>query len=142
MHNLNQHIKSFLSKGIVLLDVVQDSQRQSLKIVVDSNKTIDIKTTAKIAKAIRNSEIFDSLCPEGRQMEVTSPGIDAPLQHPFQFKKNLGRKIIVVEKGGQKNVFTLVSAEKDGFEGRRSDGEIRQYDYSHVQSVKVLIEFK
>ena len=39
-----------------------------------------------------NSEIISLQYPNGVQIEVTSPGIDAPLEHPFQYKKNINRK--------------------------------------------------
>ena len=68
-----------MPKDLVLIDLEQD--KSSIRIIVDSVKSVDLDTTAYIAKKIRNSESLNKYLPEDFQLEVSSPGIDSPLTH-------------------------------------------------------------
>jgi ribosome maturation factor RimP len=75
--------------------LVQD--KSSIRIIVDSAKSVDLETTAYKAKKIRNSELLNKYLPEDFRLEVSSPGIDSPLPYPFQYKKNIGRQLKIKE---------------------------------------------
>ena len=95
MNTLNNMIADIMPKDMVLIDLIQDKSK--IKVIVDGSKYIDLDTTAYIAKKIRNSDSLNKYLPEDFQLEVSSPGIDAPLKYPFQYEKNIGRQLKIRE---------------------------------------------
>ena len=53
MNTLNNMIADIMPKDLVLLDIIQDESK--IKVIVDGAKSIDLDTTAYIAKKIRKS---------------------------------------------------------------------------------------
>ena len=74
---------------LVILDIVENIQQSKVTIIIDGIEPVDIQTTANITKNIHNSGLLDEIYKDGFRLEVTSPGLDAPLTHPIQFKKNI-----------------------------------------------------
>ena len=89
---LKKELKKILPDDIYLLDIVEDNLIDCLKITIDSVAGVDIKTTTRIAKIIKNSEYFKNAYPAGVRLEVSSPSIFDSLTEPFQFKKILEKK--------------------------------------------------
>lgn len=142
MNNLKDDIEKLIPNDLVLLDLIQDNSRQALTLVVDGEKTIDLKRTAILSRRLQDSGLLDEIYPGGFQLEVTSPGIDAPLKHPFQYKKNIGRKLTVLSiTEDTPIVIKLNAVDKVGFSGITLSGETVRYNYDHIQTAKVLIEF-
>ena len=52
MDRINNIIADIMPKDLVLIDLEQD--KSSIRIIVDSVKSVDLDTTAYIAKKIRN----------------------------------------------------------------------------------------
>ena len=90
MLSLKENIAKVIPDNLFFLDLVEYKAQSRIKIIIDGLKSIDLRTTTSIARDIRNSEIISLQYPNGVQIEVSSPGIDAPLEHPFQYKKNIG----------------------------------------------------
>ena len=86
MEELLNKINKIVPKELIVLDLIEDKSK--IKIVVDSAKSVDLNTTTYLAKRIRKSELLDVVYPDGYQLEVSSPGIDAPLVHPIQFENH------------------------------------------------------
>ena len=56
------------------------------------NNSINDKIYNGKSKILLKS-VLNKYLPEDFQLEVSSPGIDSPLPHPFQYKKNIGRQL-------------------------------------------------
>ena len=93
MDELVKNIKQLLNPDIHLMDIQENHQRDLVKVIVDSEKPITIDTIASVTRTIRDSEVIDKHFTDGYKMEVTSAGIDADLEQPFQFRKNIGRQL-------------------------------------------------
>lgn len=142
MNNLKDKIKNLIPEDLVLLDLIEDGSRQAFKLVVDGKKPMDLKSTAQLARSVRDSGLLEELYPAGFQLEVTSPGIDAPLQHPFQFEKNVGRKLkVLCVDDDNPIVLKLISVDESGFTGITKNGEDVRFEYENIRTAKVLIEF-
>ena len=140
MSTLNSMIADIIPKDLVLIDLIQDKSK--IKIIVDSSKTIDLDTTAYIAKKIRNSNSFNDYFPEDFQLEVSSPGIDAPLQYPFQYEKNIGRQLKIRELNKMKSIcIELNQVTKDGIVGINKKGEKIKYNYNEIESATIITVF-
>ena len=82
-----------LSANQEIINVHGDINTGYVRITLDGEKNISLKDTSKMTKFLKKSVDFIDLFPKGYRLEVTSPGLDSPLKFPFQFRKNIGRKI-------------------------------------------------
>ncbi len=99
MSNLEKNIKIIASKSLLsnqyIINVHGDTDSGYVRITLDSEKNVSLKDTAKLTKFLKKSDEFIDLFSNGFRLEVTSPGIDSPLIFPFQYKKNIGKKISI-----------------------------------------------
>ena len=142
MLSLKENIAKVIPDNLFFLDLVENKAQSRIKVVIDSIESIDLKTTTSIARDIRNSEIISSKYPGGVQIEVTSPGIDAPLVHPFQYKKNINRSInIKTFESIEPLLLKLTDVDKDGFEGLLVNGVKSRYKFDEIESATIQIKF-
>ena len=140
MNTLNIMIADIIPKDLVLVDLIQDKSK--VKIIVDGVKPIDLDTTAYIAKKIRNSDSIYKHLPEDFQLEVSSPGIDAPLQYPFQYEKNIGRQLKIRELNKMNSTsIELNQVTKDSIVGINKNGEKIKYNFNEIESAKIITVF-
>ena len=140
MNTLNIMIADIIPKDLVLVDLIQDKSK--IKIIVDGVKPIDLDTTAYIAKKIRNSDSLDKHLPEDFQLEVSSPGIDTPLKYPFQYKKNIGRQLKIMERTRANSTnIKLIQVTKDGIAGVNKRGEKIKFKFNDIESASILTVF-
>ena len=142
MLSLKENIAKVIPDNLFFLDLVENKAQSRIKVVIDSIESIDLKTTTSIARDIRNSEIISSQYPGGVQIEVTSPGIDSPLVHPFQFKKNVNRSInIKTFENIEPFLLKLTDVDKDGFGGILVTGDKSRYKFDEIESATIQIKF-
>jgi ribosome maturation factor RimP len=122
MNNLEKNIKVIASKSLLsdqyILNVNGDADSGYVRITLDSERNISLKDTVKLTKMLKKSGEFIDLFSNGFRLEVSSPGIDSPLIFPFQYKKNIGKKISII-------------LNKD-FDSINSDAVIKNADSEHV----------
>jgi len=69
----------------------------NIKVFVDGDKGINIEKCVKINRKLYKAIEEASIYPEGDfSLEVSSPGIDEPIQLTRQYQKNIGRFLEVV----------------------------------------------
>lgn len=142
MDTLKQKIAAAIPDHLVFLDLVADKHNSRVKIVVDGANAVDLQTTTAIAREVRNSEMLVDDFPDGIQLEVTSPGIDAPLVHPVQYEKNIGRSLKVFSLGDSEPVIVeLIHVNESGIEGKTAAGDKVAFQYDQIESAKVEIKF-
>ncbi len=142
MDTLKQKIATAIPDHLVFLDLVADKHNSRVKIVVDGAHPVDLQTTTAIAREVRNSEMLIEDFPDGVQLEVTSPGIDAPLVHPVQFQKNIGRNLKIISLGeSEAVVIELIHVNESGIEGKATTGDQVAFQYDQIESAKVEIKF-
>ena len=99
---IQEDIKALLPQGVFLLDVKEDFHQGVLKCVIDAEKPVDLDLTTTISRAINDSGILDELYPNGMALHVSSAGVDTPLKHDYQYRKNIGRVIsITIDMDGK-----------------------------------------
>ncbi len=103
MADVPQHIVEEISRiseeqGATVLEIVRRGHTNStvLEVVVDSVAGLRLDSVAKISRGI--SDLLDDEENEevirGRyRLEVTTPGLDRPLEFPWQYTKNIGRMV-------------------------------------------------
>lgn len=90
---------------------------------------------------------------ETHEVEVGSPGMDAPLVVPQQYLRRIGRELRVFDKTGKEMKGTLMSANENGFElkeitSRKENKKkiisetTHQLNYGDIREAKLIINFK
>ena len=81
---------------------------------MDAEHDICLDETTEIAKRILASKDIQSMYSNGLKIEVSTPGITAPLEYDYQFKKNIGRKLSISLQGElDKNIFGVLNDVKE-----------------------------
>ncbi len=144
MENLRSIIKNHLSEGIVLIDLVHNSSSDFVKVIIDSINNISIAETSKIARRIRNDDNIVSMFPNGCRLEVTTPGVGSNLVEKFQYKKNIGRRLILEYHERNSNfvcdTFLLVNVKNEGIIVRKSKSNYFII-YENIKSAKIKVSF-
>ena len=144
MDKLKNIVKGHLGDGIELMDLVYDSRSDYVRVVVDSFGDISIGKTSSIAKRIKNDESILSMFPNGCKLEVGTPGVGIPLTRKFQYKKNIGRKLLldysIINDELVSEVYKLVSADDKGINVKIKNDEIF-ITYDDIISAKIKVSF-
>ena len=139
---LKNELMNILPDDIYLMNIVEDKLTDCLKITIDSETGVDIKSTAKIAKIIKKSEFFLNTYPSGIRLEVSSPSIFDSLTEPFQFKKNIGKKIQVKEfSSNLTKTLVIDSVDSAGFNGSGDSNDLFYVKFKEVEKANILLEF-
>ncbi|MBU0529416.1 hypothetical protein KKF86_06640 [bacterium] len=143
MDELVKNIKELLDPDIHLMDVQENHQRDLVRVVVDSENPITIDTITDITRTIRDSEVIDKYFPNGYKMEVSSAGIDANLEQPFQFRKNIGRQLklkLSIDDSFQSITAVLKDVDEKGI-FIQSNKEISHINYADIKQAKIIVSF-
>jgi len=140
MDKINNIIADIMPKNLVLIDLEQD--KSTMRIVCESAESVDLDTTAYIAKKIRNSESLNKYLPEDFRLEVSSPGIDSPLTHPFQYKKNIGRQLKIKESSASNEIKAKLSQVlEDGIVAIDNKGRTIKFKFDEIESATIINVF-
>jgi ribosome maturation factor RimP len=98
----------------MFLVAIQIKPTNNVKVFLDADSGLDIGKSAdvnrRLYKLIEETGIF----PDGDfSLEVSSPGVDAPLRSLRQFKKNIGRTIEVTPIEGEPVIGTLKNVDEE-----------------------------
>ena len=143
MDELVQNIKKLLDPEIHLMDVQENHKRDLVKIVVDSENPISIDKIANITRTIHDSEVIDKYFPSGYKMEVTSIGITANLEQPFQFRKNIGRQLklkFIIDDSFKSVKAILKDVDEKGIFIQLKE-EISYINYADIKKAKIILSF-
>tara|TARA_S200000501_G_C20272442_1_gene503518 strand:+ start:97 stop:534 length:438 start_codon:yes stop_codon:yes gene_type:complete len=144
MENLKKIVKSKLVDEIQLMDLVHDTRSDYIKITVDSPIDISIDKTSYIARRIKNDENIISMFPNGCRLEVGTPGVGSNLNHSFQYKKNIGRKISLTYLGRDNEsiskIYELIDSNDSGILVKNKNVEIFIH-YEKIVSAKIKVSF-
>ena len=142
MSTLKKKVAEMIPGHLVIMDIVENIPQSKVTIIIDGPQPIDLQTTVSIAKTVRNSGLLDEMYKDGFQLEVTSPGLDAPLTHPIQFKKNMGKVIKVRRIGELESSIVKIHDVKDkSFVGLSMDGVKSHLEFDNIESAFVEIKF-
>ena len=140
---LEDIIDSLLGKKIFIVSVNQDSHQDLVRLIVDAEHHVFLDETTEIAKRIRGSKDIQCMFPNGVRIEVSTPGIAAPLEHDYQFKKNIGRKLNISLQGElDKNILgVLKDVKENGIHITSNDKKIQFYSFNDICKATVQVSF-
>jgi len=122
---LSEMILPLCEENSILLNDVRihgGGKSRLIKIIVDTEKGITLNECQQLTREINDLFFRKNIFSGNYRLEITSPGIQKPLQFPFEYKRNIGRNIEVSYVEG------------DGIV--TSDGELTQYSDTHLSLLK------
>lgn len=145
MEEIQELVKDIVAaEEVVVLDVRGDGNKSPLKVVIDSEIPVSVDLLARINRLIRDAEEIERRFPQGLRLEVTSPGIDVPLTLPFQFRKNINRKLNVrfSDQDQEKEITgKLISVNEQGIDMDLPRQEYLFIPFEKIIQAKTLISF-
>ncbi len=154
--NFNQKVEDFLSlvlkqhSNIFLVDL-KISNDKSIKIILDSDKEVNVKDCIDISRSMEGALDRDQ---EDFSLEVASAGVGSPLKFPRQYHKNLGRKLEVISTEGLKFEGDLTHVKEDAIELQWKQRETKRIGkgkvtvtkkktilFDEISQAKVMIKF-
>ena len=134
-----------LSENQFLVEGNENINSGFMKLIVDSKISITISDISKLAKSIRDSDKVSGHFPDGVKVEVSTPGVDTPLKKPFQFIKNIGRKVLVCYKSNESEKEKKVTGIIQNADNRKiyieKGKKIITFEYDKIVFAKVIISF-
>jgi ribosome maturation factor RimP len=143
MNKITQIVENYLSSDLILMDISENTRSNFIRVVIDAERPVTLDDTTNLSKKLRNDDELDIRFPEGFRLEVTTPGLDKTLESPFQFRKNIDRKLMINFSNGdwtQTITGTLIDANDTCVYIRDSDQEF-SLRYDQINSAIVLISF-
>lgn len=85
------------NNGFYLLDLKLkgDAHHLVIQVFADNEKGITIDDCAHLSRLILDELDMDDSFYMNYRLDVSSPGLDHPLKYDWEFKKNLGRPLVV-----------------------------------------------
>ena len=144
-------VEPLLEKDQFLVNIIHKSGSGSgkLLVLVDSDTGLTIHDCARISRKLsielENRDYFDS----NYLLEVSSPGIDQPLQLIRQYLKNIGKKLRSHMLDGQEIEGKLTDVQKDfiriekgTLSGKQKiNKETLTVSFENIRLAKVLVSF-
>jgi len=143
MKKITQIVENYLSSDLILMDISENKRNNFIRVVIDAERPVTLEDTTNLSKKLRNDDELDIRFPEGFRLEVTTPGLDKTLESPFQFRKNIDRKLKINFSNGdgtQTITGTLIDA-NDKCVYIRDSSQDFNLGYHQINSAKVLISF-
>lgn len=138
-------IESYIDAADMFLVEVKVKPGNKITVFIDSEKGVGIDDCVALSRFIESKLDREA---EDFELEVSSAGLDMPLRHIRQYKKNIGHRVDVVTKEGLKKTGTLISADKEGFTiqhtlkpkaKKTNEEQIFHFLYQQVKSTKIVV---
>jgi ribosome maturation factor RimP len=121
-----------------------------LIILVDGDKGIGIADCAAISRHVGFHLEEENVLDTAYNLEVSSPGLDAPLVLPRQYVKNVGRSLAITLADGSKKEGKLTGMTEDAVmieeinkqKGKKAETIESVVPLRQITETKVLISFK
>ena len=147
--NIRAFAEDFLrDSDYFVVDVVRGAANKKTKITVflDADNLVAIEKCAEVSRYITGRVEEELNYEDAYIIEVSSAGLDKPLQYTRQYVKNIGRKVEVLLTDGKRLLGKLQSASDDEIKiitektNKNPETELI-VKMNNIKSTKVLISF-
>ena len=157
MSELKQSIEEIVEKHlpdeshfIVDVNMASKAGKTTLSILIDADQGLNIQTCADVSRAVSEELEAKDLMPGAYVLEVSSPGLDFPLNSKRLFQKNIGRDIKVLRTSGEELLGKLVEVEeasvkmlvKKKEKGKKATEEEVELPFEEMKKTIVQVSFK
>jgi ribosome maturation factor RimP len=145
-----QLIQGYLNDKDIFLVDLQVSSSNKIQVFIDGPKGILVSDCVGLSRHIEASLDREQ---EDFELEVSSPGADAPIKVPGQYEKNIGRTLRVIDQDGAEYIGRLASIQSETItlEPAKSQGKNKQkktntepvtLELAKVKQASVILSFK
>lgn len=145
-----QLIQGYLNDKDIFLVDLQVSSSNKIQVFIDGPKGILVSDCVGLSRHIEASLDREQ---EDFELEVSSPGADAPIKVPGQYEKNIGRTLRVIDQDGAEYIGRLASIQSETLtlEPAKSPGKNKQkktntepvtLELAKVKQASVILSFK
>lgn len=130
------------AKGVDIEDfeVRRAGRRTLIRVIIDRDGGVDSDVSADVARAIRSELAADPRTSAlDWMLEVTSPGIDRPLDSPRRWRRNVGR-LVEIDLGGSTLTGRLDEVDDDGVTIRTGASDARRLRFAEMGRAVVQAE--
>ncbi len=118
----------------------------NVKVFLDSDSGLSIEKSATINRKLYALIEAEQLFPDGDfSLEVSSPGVDEPLNGLRQYKKNIGRKVEITPLEGSEQTGILKQVTDDGIvlemTNKKKEITTAEIPFSQIKKTVVQIIF-
>ena len=137
-------VEEHLNEGQVLIDVTESFESGFVRIVVDSETTITLGDTANLTKKLIKSDKFNNRYKTGCRIEITTPGVNAPLKKAYQFKKNINKNVKIRYRNEDQidSIDCRILSADDNSVLVNYDNTEFPIFYDQIEHAKILLSFK
>jgi ribosome maturation factor RimP len=153
---LQEIIESLLADTpyfLVSLEVRASRTMQRIVALVDSDTGIGIDECGKISHQITGAIEANSLIDTAYNIEVSSPGVDTPLQFQRQYPRNIGRTLLVKLQDGstktgqldqvtEQQIVLREAPAKKPKKGEVATDSLYEISFDQIKEALVQISFK
>jgi ribosome maturation factor RimP len=153
--NVEKRVKELVEEKIAdrpdlfLVDVKMHLNGK-LAILVDGDNGVAIADCVAISRHVGYHLEEENTIDQAYNLEVSSPGIDTPLQSLRQYNKNIGRSVSIKLNDGSKREGKLLSADETAIvieekikeKGKKVQSVENSIPLDQISETKVLISFK
>jgi ribosome maturation factor RimP len=135
---------------VVEIQIVEKGPKPQVKIIIDADEGLKIDTCAKLSRQIGEEIESKELLTDAYVLEVSSPGIDYPLNSKRQYQKNIGRNLQVTTNDGLNYEGELIEVGQSDIslnikmkeKGKKAVCEKISVDLENIKKSIVLVSFK
>ena len=135
---------------LVAVKLSESGDHRKIKVILDGDNGVTIDQCAALSRKISLILDEDETFSNPFVLEVTSPGIDHPLELFRQYEKNVGRNVRVVLKDKTEKKGKLTSVNKEFIEVQPIDkskkkvknNELVEIPFSQIVRTNIQISFK
>lgn len=138
------------SHFVVDVQVLEKSSKTSVKILIDADQGLNIDTCAIVSRAVGEEIEAKDILSDAYVLEVSSPGLDFPLNSKRQYLKNIGRSLKISLIDGKEIQGELMAVETFGLQlkvkvkekGKKAVEEEMTLPFEQIKKSIVLVSFK
>lgn len=135
---------------VVDVQVTQKSSKTSVKILIDADQGLSIDTCALVSRSVSEEIEAKELISEAYILEVSSPGLDFPLNSKRQYIKNIGRSLKISLEDGKELQGELLAVDTFGIKlkvkvkekGKKAEEQEFSLPFEQIKKSIVLVSFK
>lgn len=119
----------------------------NIKLYLDADAGLSISKSAEINRKLYKLIEAEAMFPDGDfSLEVSSPGVDEPLMSDRQYKKNIGRTVLITPNEGKDILGVLKEVQEDKMvlevkEGKKKEINMVEVPFTDIKKTVVQIIF-
>jgi ribosome maturation factor RimP len=144
---IEHHLEGILAGMDIFLVGVKVDNNNKIVVHIDTPEGVSIDQCVQVSRQLEDKLDRDR---EDFALEVSSPGLDAPFRVFEQYRKHVGKDIIVVRTDGDRLEGTLKGTDENGIVlevGERKGGQSKltsfvEISFSEIKSARASIKFQ